>query len=36
MESYLFLEPKINSKSLRLDGSFDPKFYFGTAFFVSG
>ena len=36
MESNLFLEPKINNKSLRLDGSFDPKFYFSTAFFVSG
>ena len=35
MESNLFLETKINNKSLRLDGSFDPKLYFSTAFFVS-
>ena len=28
MESNLFLETKINNKSLRLDGSFDPKCYF--------
>jgi len=35
MESNLFLETKTNNKSLRLDESFDPKFYFSTAFFVS-